>query len=95
MAGDEAPPAGGKNAEIRATKIKQRREDQRAWEAEHGFKVDPEAFTRDIMPQLTEISLTLLANATGLSVQYCSLIRGGLKVPHQRHWNNWAKLKDF
>lgn len=80
------PSKGGRNAEIRATKIKQRREDQRAWEAEHGDNADSELFKREILPAIQNISLTELARLTGLSVQYCGLIRRGLKVPHQRHW---------
>lgn len=86
------PSKGGKNAEIRAAKIRQRREDQRAWEAENEEGTNHEAFSRDILPQLQRVSLTLLANATGLSVQYCSLIRRGRSVPHPRHWEALKKL---
>ncbi|MGI8485125.1 MAG: hypothetical protein ACR2OU_12780 [Thermomicrobiales bacterium] len=63
-------------------KIKQRLKDQHAWEAEHGNDADPDRFAREILPVIQDVSLTELANATGLSVQYCGLIRRGLKVPH-------------
>lgn len=35
---------------------------------------------------LQDVSLGMMAKATGLSEQYCSLIRRGEYVPHPRHW---------
>lgn len=62
------PSAGGKNVEIRAAKIKQRRADRQTWEAENGSDTDSELFKREILPAIQSVSLTELANATGLSV---------------------------
>lgn len=56
-------------------------QDQAAWEAEHGTDADPEALRREILPHLQGVSLSRMAKATGLSEQYCSLIRRGLTLP--------------
>ncbi|MGB3306369.1 MAG: CRISPR-associated endonuclease Cas1 [Thermomicrobiales bacterium] len=85
------PSAGGKNAEIRAAKLKERWEAQREWDAE-GVHADPEVFRREILPAIQGVSLTELARVTGLSVQYCGLIRRGLKMPHPRHWESLRSL---
>jgi hypothetical protein len=69
-------------------------QDQAAWEVEHGTDADPEVFRHEILPQLQEVSLGRMAKATGLSEQYCSLIRRGLYVPHQRHWTTLRILID-
>lgn len=84
------PSAGGRNAEIRAAKLKERWAAQREWDVASG-EADPEVFRREILPQLQGVSLTRLAEASGLSVQYCGLIRRGLKVPHARHWESLVK----
>lgn len=68
--------------------------EQAAWEAEHGTDMDLEVFRQEILPQLQEVSLGVLATATGLSEQYCSLIRRGLYVPHRRHWPNLATIEN-
>lgn len=87
------PSTGGRNAEIRAAKLKERWAAQRAWDDEEG-EADPEVFRREILPQLQGVSLTRLADASGLSLQYCGLIRRGLKVPHPRHWANLGAIVD-
>ncbi len=82
---------GGEMAKRRAAKLVQRMHDQAAWEAEHGDGADPEAFQREFLPQLQAVTLGAMAKATGLSEQYCSLIRRGLYVPHARHWTTLVK----
>ena len=65
----------------------------REWEREHaaaGDPVAPDAFTRDILPRLRNVPLRVMAEATGLSEGYCSLIRRGQMVPHRRHWATLA-----
>jgi CRISPR-associated endonuclease Cas1 len=47
---------------------------------------DPEVFVTEILPGLQEVPLRVMAEATGLSVPYCSVIRRGLQTPHPRHW---------
>ncbi len=61
-------------------------QDQAAWEAEHGTEANPEMFRREILSRLQDVTLSVMAKATGLSEQYCSLIRRGRYVPHARHW---------
>ncbi len=75
----------------RGKKNSQRMQEQKVWEAEHDREADPDVFRRDILPKLRGVSLGMMANATGLSQQYCSQIRRGLKVPHERHWEALAK----
>jgi len=58
-----------------------------AWEREHGPAPNPDLFRREIWPQLQGIPLSKLAAATGLSINYCSLIRRGTCVPHAMHWD--------
>lgn len=86
------PAVGGQVAKRRAAKLKQRMADQDAWEAENGTESDPEVFRREILPKLPRLSLTAMAKATGLSIQYCSLIRRGQCVPHRRHWIALTKI---
>lgn len=64
----------------------------RQWDAEHEDEADPEVFRREILPGLQEVSLGSMAKATGLSEGYCSFIRRGIKIPHQRHWENLRAL---
>jgi hypothetical protein len=87
-AAGQDPSAGGRNAEVRAAKLKERWAAQRDWD-EAGGEADLEVFRREILPQLQGVSLTRLAEVSGLSVQYCGLIRRGLKVPHPRHWQRF------
>lgn len=79
------PSRGGQAKAKRGRKNSQHMQDQAAWEAEHGTEADPEVFRREILPHLQKVSLGRMAKATGLSEQYCSLIRRGLYVPHPRH----------
>jgi len=88
------PSKGGQAKAKRGGKNRQHMRDQAAWEAEHGMEADPEVFRREILPPLQGVSLGMMAKATGLSQQYCSLIRRGKYVPHQRHWAALARLDD-
>jgi hypothetical protein len=76
----------------RGAKNSQRMQEQKRWEAKYGSACDPEGFMRDILPGLQGVSLSVMARATGLSEQYCSQIRRGLKVPHIRHWDSLRGL---
>lgn len=87
------PSRGGEAGQKRAATTSQRKRELAAWEAEHGdVQVDEAVFRTEILPQLQAVSLGTLAKATGLSVQYCSLVRRGLKVPHPRHWPAFLHL---
>lgn len=80
------PSRGGEAAKRRGAKHSQRMMEQKTWESEHGSLADPELFQCEILPRLQDVSLGAMSKATGLSEQYCSVIRRGLKVPHPRHW---------
>jgi hypothetical protein len=54
-------------------------------------KPDAEVFTREILPQLMDVSLSKMKAATGLSVTMCSKVRRGY-VPHARHWDGLRQL---
>lgn len=53
---------------------------------------DRRAFKREILPRLKGIPLRKIHAATGLSLQYSSLIRRGLYIPHARHWQALRSL---
>ena len=53
---------------------------------------DPAVFRREILPQIQDVLLTDLAEATGLTKSACSRIRAGKTVPHPRHWEALASL---
>jgi predicted Zn-ribbon and HTH transcriptional regulator len=89
------PSRGGASAQKRSAALTRRKLEEAAWEAEHtGEAFDEAVFTIEILPRLQGVSLSVLAVATGLSQQYCSLIRRGLKVPHRRHWEILHELAE-
>jgi hypothetical protein len=89
------PSHGGEAAKKRGAKTSQRKREFTAWEAQHGnVDVDKSIFTTEILPKLQRVSLGPLAKATGLSVQYCGLVRCGLQIPHPRHWSAFERLTD-
>jgi hypothetical protein len=69
-----------------------RRQEELAWEAEHGAGGDEERFRRELLPQIQGVPLRELARRSGLSLMYCSQIRRGLHVPHPRHWERLVGL---
>jgi hypothetical protein len=50
------------------------------------------AFLRDLTPKLDTFSLKTIAEATGLTMAYCSKVRRGQAVPHRRHWKAFSRL---
>lgn len=87
------PSRGGEVASKRAAALHKRQQEETAWEAARaGEEFDDAVFTREILPRLQSVSLGTLAKATGLSVQYCGLVRRGLKVPHPRHWKGFKSV---
>jgi hypothetical protein len=87
------PSQTGAAAEKRRNVMKQRRQEELAWDAVHpDVQTDEAAFAREILPGLRDLPLSQIAAGTGLSQQYCSLIRRGLKVPHPRHWSRLGEL---
>ncbi|MBX7135069.1 MAG: CRISPR-associated endonuclease Cas1 [Fimbriimonadaceae bacterium] len=78
-----------KTEAARAKQGQRNRESYRAnaeWDQAHAGEVTTVDFAQDILPGLQGVALSTIMRATGLSLRYCSLIRQGQKVPHQRHW---------
>jgi hypothetical protein len=86
------PAHGGNAARKRGAKIAQRRRDTAQWEREHQVDADPNFFKQNVLPQLQDVSLLTISRATGLSLDYCSKIRRGLREPHPRHWEALMRI---
>ena len=77
----------------RAAAIGSRKRRQVAWEAAHpGHPFDPDYFAREILPELAEVKLAAMVEATGLSKGFCSQVRAGKFTPHLSHWSALARL---
>lgn len=85
MAEGRDPTHGGEAARKRAASLARRQYEAARWERSH-TRPGREEFRRTVLPGLQSVPLRRMANATGLSIRYCSLIRRGLYVPHPRHW---------
>lgn len=87
------PSQTGAAAEKRRAVMKQRRKEELKWDAAYpDLHVDEAAFAREIVPHLQSLPLSVISKHTGLSQQYCSLIRRGLYIPHPRHWDALRNL---
>jgi hypothetical protein len=51
-----------------------------------------EQFFRQVVPALRDIPTAQIAEAVGLSEEYCGKIRSGRGVPSQRHWKGFFRL---
>jgi hypothetical protein len=80
------PTHGGRAAERRGAAIAKRKRQAAEWDRANALPPDRELFKREILPQIQGLPLRRLAEATGLSLRYCSLIRRGERIPHPRHW---------
>lgn len=60
----------------------------------HNERKDPQIFTDEILPLLQDIPLSAMVKATGLSKGFCSFIKRGIKIPHERHWTALSHLGD-
>ncbi len=81
------PTHGGEAARRRGATNVLRKLEVRAWDERYGKLVELGAFDREILPQIQNVSLSVLSRATGLSIRYVSQIRRGEKRPHPRHWD--------
>jgi CRISPR-associated endonuclease Cas1 len=86
MAAPEVRKKIGRNNRIRQQAILE-------WESVHGRDWEPGVFRQEILPGLQTVTITRMASASGLSIQYCSRIRSGQNVPHPMHWEAFANLK--
>jgi hypothetical protein len=89
------PAHGGKAKDKRAASQSKRARERAEWEAIHGDgKSEREQFIREIQPKLAGIPLRRIADATGFSLRYASLVRDGAYVPHPVHYQALLKLVD-
>ncbi|HEV2073617.1 MAG TPA: hypothetical protein VGR29_08255 [Thermomicrobiales bacterium] len=87
------PSQTGEAATKRRDTMTQRRREEAAWDEAHpDVKVDEAVFRSKILPGLQGVPLSTLVTVTGLSQQYCSLARRGLKTPHPRHWKRFSSV---
>ncbi|MDP9353485.1 MAG: hypothetical protein M3P51_18350, partial [Chloroflexota bacterium] len=92
-AGGADPAHGGVAARKRGERNAGHVAAMAAWERSYdGPPTDEVAFARNILPRLCSVPLREMAEATGLSLGYCSFVRSGKKLPHRRHWMVLAKL---
>jgi CRISPR-associated endonuclease Cas1 len=89
------PSHGGAAAERRGATQARRQRERLEWEQSGAaVSIDPEKFTREILPGIQHVPLSQLMRATGLSLRYVSEIRQGAKVPHVRHWSAFAEISN-
>ena len=80
------PAHGGRAAKRRGRRIGRLNREATRWELEHENSQDETYFKRNVLPRLRRVSLRGMAEATGLTLGYCSFVRRGLRLPHPRHW---------
>jgi CRISPR-associated protein Cas1 len=70
-----------------------RNADEAAWAANGApSSITREELVTSIVPQLKNVTIRQLQEATGLSASGCSMIRSGKRTPHPRHWAALAEL---
>ena len=79
-------PAHGGTAALKRSSSNQRRAAARkAWNADHtpaDAELARSRFTIEILPALSDLTVTGISRETGLSLRYASLIRSGACIPH-------------
>jgi CRISP-associated protein Cas1 len=66
-----------------------------AWDEEHAEDArDAEWYLANVLPGLAGVTLTAIANATGMSTSNAAKVRSGKRVPHPRHWAALTELAD-
>jgi len=91
-AGGRDPAHGGEAGRKKARALARHRAEAREWESANGPAPGPAIFTAEILPGLAEVPVRQMAKATGLSRQYCGLVKRGVYIPHVRHWENLQAL---
>jgi len=78
---------------------KRRRKLQKQWarnqewnERERDGALEDVDYEEEILPGLQDLKIKEIAEATGLSISYCSAIRSGKYVPHRRHWKTLERI---
>lgn len=90
--GDD-PAHGGKAAQLRGRKNRAHHLANAKWETTNN-SADPIDFVESILPGLKLLTVRVISEATGLSIDYCSKIRRGVRTPHRRHWEALAAIAD-
>jgi CRISPR-associated endonuclease Cas1 len=93
LAGND-PRADAATNRKRSEAIVEQRRRSREWRRENPGATghDRAWFLREVLPRLDPIPLRAIARATGLSLAACSRYRGGVRIPHPRHWKALATL---
>jgi transcriptional regulator with XRE-family HTH domain len=87
------PPASVRHPGRRGVAIAARKRALSEWDKANPDTVyDPELFRREILPRLTQVKLSEIAEAAGCSKAYASDIRRGKWTPHVSTWVALAKL---
>jgi CRISPR-associated endonuclease Cas1 len=77
----------------RSQTLAARSADEAAWAAGGAHpSITREELVTSVVPQLKDITIRQLQEATGLSASGCSMIRSGKRTPHPRHWAVLAEL---
>jgi len=87
------PAHGGEAARKRGAKNAQHMKTTVQWERVHQADADPNYFKQKVLPRLQGVPLLTIMRAIGLSLDYCSKIRRGLRVPHPRHWEALRSIR--
>ena len=85
------PAHGDQAATRRGESVSLNNRSSQEWNR-HNERLDPDTFSREILPQLQDVPLSAMVDATGLSKGYCSFIKRGIKIPHERHWPSLERL---
>lgn len=83
--GGSDPAHGGEAALRRAATMLEQNRRSAEWDLNHE-RPDPRIFESEILPRLVDVPLRTISHATGLSMDYSSKIRRGIRTPHPRHW---------
>ncbi len=79
----------------RATSLRAERAARDEWNREHPEEDhDRDAFTREILPGLSQLPLREITQVTGISDSAASRVRSGRLIPHPRHWAALRELAD-
>jgi hypothetical protein len=88
MRASENDPARSPEARAKqAAASRERMQEIRAWEREHGKGFDEERYAAEILPAIQAITVPALVARTGLSQHYCWQVRAAKKRLHPMHWN--------
>jgi len=90
----EGPPTHTLEARNRRRKANSaQRQAQAEWDSNHpDANRDPDWFRMEILPRLSTLSITRIAQATYLSTSSASKVRSGQLLPHPRHWERLGRL---